>query len=675
MTTWTESLGKHGSVLGRSPAMRVWSLPMMGVEVVSTDVFDTILLRRPVSERRRIMRAETHFSRELAAAGFPVEADHLVEARLQAQAMAFKALEIGGMPGEVGLIGVIRRQLRLLGLDPAFAEQRLRWEIAIEKECLEPAPAAAKALVEARTQGRRVIAVSDTMLPARAVQDLIEHFYGPGLVDMVYASADANASKRDGALFDYVLKAEGIRPDQLLHIGDDPVADQQRPQRVGICTVPVPRPRVRRLASRAEGARAEYERRSRRSMRSAGQGDLCPTDPESFGRDVLGPIAVDLSRRIWLYAAEAASAERPVMLFCARGGIGIREIFERVLVRLRLPLDVPRHNFLVSRLVAARLALARRSPSVAAELGREFAGRSLADAVRALGTGAAVPADGLKGPFSYDGLTAYLDSPSSAGIRSEIEQQNRLFCRHFDGVRVGCDRVILCDTGLFGSTQRLLSTALPDVRLETIQFARSNYKGHSEDHFGRVAGLCVEQRHYDPLSIESAVLRYWHVIERLFEIDVASVRTFGEGPDGRPIANCGALAGEGFDAVGRNALLRGAIAYVDALPRDGEGIAAAYDAERAWPALHRAIVRPGPADVACIGGGDRSVDFGRDDSVWVIVPSRDPSFAARVAAIPRSLWREGAIVQAFPRAHPLILAGLEKAHAFRGLSSKLRGRR
>ena len=77
----------------------------------------------------------------------------------------------------------------------------------------------------------------------------------------------------------------------------------------------------------------------------------------SFGRFVLGPIVAHFCLRIWLYAKGAEAADSAVLLFCARGGVGIREAFERLLLRLSLPLDMRRENVMISRLVAADKSL------------------------------------------------------------------------------------------------------------------------------------------------------------------------------------------------------------------------------------------------------------------------------------------------------------------------------
>src|SRR3979411_3406977 len=82
-----------------------------------------------------------------------------------------------------------------------------------------------------------------------------------------------------------------------------------------------------------------------------------------FGRNVLGPIVAQFGLLIWLYAVEAEAAHKTLLLFCARGGVGVREAFERVLAKLCLPLGLRRENIMVSGLVPARGGLLARGES------------------------------------------------------------------------------------------------------------------------------------------------------------------------------------------------------------------------------------------------------------------------------------------------------------------------
>ena len=630
-------------------------------DLVTSDVFDTLLLRDHHSARTRLVAGERRFARHLAEQGHPVDPEVLIRLRLLAERLAYRALNVGGGRGEVRFSDITARQLAVLGLPPALVAARLAIEIDTEKTALTANRPLAETLRRWRRAGVRVAAVSDTALPGAALAQLIDHFHGPGLLDRVYSSADMAASKRQGELFTAVLAAEGVTPARTLHLGDDAHADVQRPRRLGLTARHLPRGRWRKALTLADAARTEAWRHW--SWRTPGRG-APPTDRQAFGQLLLGPVVAEFCLRIWLYAREAEAMGDAVLLFCARGGIGIREAFERLLTRLDLPLAMPRGNVLVSRLIAARAAIVARAPSVLDELGREFAGDSFAAVAAALGGRSYdLPADWQQ-PFDAAAWFARLDSAAGAAVLADITAQNGLFVRHLHDIAGPARRVILCDTGLYGSTQRLLADGLPEFSFETIQFARCNYKGLSEDHFPRVVGLVVEQDGYSPFRAESAVLRYWHLIESLFEPAVASVQLFHVTPTGTVAANCGEVGYGRFDPAAGNDLLTGALRYIDGLAGGADLVA---DAARAWPRLHRAIVWPRRTEVELLGLGPRSRDFGRASSVDVLGDQRPAGLIARLRAVKGHLWREGAIARDFPGLAPVLLWLVEAAHGLRAL--------
>ncbi|WP_183723178.1 hydrolase [Rhizobium sp. BK060] len=643
--------------------------PLDGIDLISTDVFDTLLLRQPRSQRSRVMQAEQRFARLLRDEGTLISAEHLFRTRQLAERFAYRALNVGGGAGEVRLVDIIQRQLAMLGLPERLIEQRISLEMAIEKISLCANEKLAKVLRLHRQTGIRIVAVSDTALPRRQLVELINYFHGPGLIDNVYSSADIGESKRFGRLFSRVLEEEGVAASRLLHLGDDFLADCAVPRTMGIRALHLPKGRLRRFATRADGARAEAMRGVRKGvMRPSGRmPDLA--DRAAFGREVFGPIVAQFCLYIWLYAREAETQKNAALLFCARGGIGIREAFEKLVAKLNLPLEIRRENILISRLVAARAALMQQSPAVLDELGREFKKNTFADVANALGGCTYELSGPWQLPFDPSHFFAMIDTPEGRVVLDDIARQNELFERHLQQIAGDVSRIILCDTGLYGSTQRLVAAGLPERAFETIQFARCNYKGLSEDHFPQVTGLVVEEDLYNPLRIETVILRYWQIIESLFEPAIPSVRHLSESGDGTVYSNAGKIAYGEIDPADGNLLLAGVLQYID---RVGNGAEIMSDADLAWGRLKQAITNPRAFDMMALGVGARSVDFGRPESVYVLKQSGAPDLAKKLTAVKSQLWREGAIARDFPFLKTALLPALEMAHIVRGVSARLK---
>ncbi|MFN3402329.1 MAG: hypothetical protein ACK4Z4_18470, partial [Ferrovibrio sp.] len=278
--------------------------------LISTDVFDTLLLRDGVSERARILAGERRFAATLAEQGLIVHHDTLAEARLQAQRLAFRALNTRGGAGEVRLIEIIARQLAVLGLPadeiPALVTARMKIEVNLEKDHLRPNVPLVKFLRRQRASGRRIIAISDTTLATPHVEALIDHCCGPALLNRVFTSADEGSTKREGTLFARIAATESVSLSQILHIGDDHRADDCVPRGLGMRTHHVPRAKLHRQMTRVNGGIAEAGRRSRlvQSARNPRAAPASISGPEAFGQFVLGPLAALFALRIWLFATE-----------------------------------------------------------------------------------------------------------------------------------------------------------------------------------------------------------------------------------------------------------------------------------------------------------------------------------------------------------------------------------
>ena len=391
---------------------------------------------------------------------------------------------------------------------------------------------------------------------------------------------------------------------------------------------------------------------------------------EDFGRAVLGPVFGEFALRLHLLLLGLETPQDTKLLFCARGGLRLRLIYEAFLEAAELTCPVAYGDLMVSRLIAARTALARGSAEAYEELGREFRGDTLGRVVRALTQRDLLAGEDGEAPFTPQALERLFTEEGALGraVRAELAEQNRLFDQHLSASAGGARRVILCDTGLYGSTLRLLQAGRPERDWSCALFARSNYKGFSERHFPATVGLCVESSGYRPTEPRTAVLRYWHLIESSLEPDLPSVARFAA-VDGEARANLVTPGWEDKLAGQPGEPFSGVMAYLRTLPRRRAGEQIYADAPAAWRRLHDAIVWPGPKDRQTLSAGRRSSDFGREDTVAVIRAGG----ARRLREVQGSLWREGAVVDHFPVSRWMWLGALHAVHLGRSALAFARG--
>jgi FMN phosphatase YigB (HAD superfamily) len=630
--------------------------------VVSVDVFDTLLHRTPVSERRRLSLVARRFVR---IGNFPVPPapDLVHHARTEAQRFAYRSLDVAGSGGEVRIETILTRQLALLGLPQRLLGTLLRAEIETEKVLLRPNRALCRRLLSLRAQGVRTIAISDTGLPGWAVEELIRAVTGAEPVERVYSSADMGLTKRRGDIFAAVAEREGVSVTSLCHVGDDMRADLEMPAQAGASAKHVPRSRTHILRRRSDGAWFTMWRPRRRRVSHS----EAESTAEQFGRDVIGPVLAEYCLRLWSYLASVQPGQDAVALFCARGGLNLRVVFEAFLLRTALPLELPRRDFMVSRLVALRSALAVRADAAFDELLREFAGASLADVARALTQRDCAFGPEWAAPFRPDALWSLMQTTApGADVYAALTTQNERFTAHLRDVIVNASRVVLCDTGLYGSTLRMLAAGYPDRAWECVLFARCNYKAFSASHFPHAVGLVVEQDGYTPLARRSAILRYWQLVEHILEPDLPSVTTFSLGPGGHVASNLEVDAWrERLGAAGAP-LLHGALTYVEALPRGDWFERVLADAERGWTELRRAILFPTAMDVYRLTVGPRSIDLGRPDKVDTSRAKGRPPRSA-YASVRDSHWREGSVSELCGAWQKPLLIALEVAQIARAV--------
>jgi hypothetical protein len=382
----------------------------------------------------------------------------------------------------------------------------------------------------------------------------------------------------------------------------------------------------------------------------------------SFGREVLGPIFAEFALRLWIYASNLAEPNNTALLFCARGGLRLQLIYDRFLSASGLESPVHTNALMVSRIVAVRPALLANANSALEQIGYEFSRGRLVDAAKAVSGLGALENDApaaWRAPYSRQGFQDLLTSPVGRSVLGFVREQAECFRAHCHSRSLGRQHLVLCDTGLFGSTLQLLMDGMPEYAWSAVVIARSNYKRLPAPHFPRMVGLSVEADQYCPWRPRTAMLRYWQLIESILEPDLPSVTRFTRDGD-TPRSNLEVDLWETRVPPAPGSLFAGILGYVDSLPRD-PAVRIVADAQAAWGALRRAIVWPGSNDGRILDAGRRSDDFGREQSSFIARPWRGPVAALRG----RSMWREGEIAcAATPLRTPLLLA-IETSYGLR----------
>lgn len=205
------------------------------VKVVSFDIFDTLLLRATLTPLNVFSLVAGKLDKPLGVNFVQMRAD--AEARLKSPNASFDEIW-DFIAKEYGLAPELRAKLQAA-------------EMACEDAVLMPHPAMAEVFAGARRLGKRIIGVSDMYLPSSFLERVLKrHDLAP---DAIYVSCECAGRKDTGALYDHVLKKEGLEPGQMIHIGDNRHSDCEVPLSLGIPAIWRPSPRDLAMAGRDFG--------------------------------------------------------------------------------------------------------------------------------------------------------------------------------------------------------------------------------------------------------------------------------------------------------------------------------------------------------------------------------------------------------------------------------------
>lgn len=651
------------------------------ISVISVDVFDTVLIRKPISEVRRRSRVAALIKKKLRSLeiGEDITAELLRSTRVQIESLAFRARELFGYSGEVRLTEIIGKQLTLLNLPRRTATVFLDAEIEIEKRCLKPNTELLSWLRDLQNDGKKIVAISDTILPLPALEVLLEELTQGFRFIKVYSSADAHETKKEGGLFSAVANDLKVSAHEIWHMGDDLHADVRKAWSAGLDASHLPRPKLSQYLRKSDGALHLLERSIRiprqRGERLASDDRPSAVFQEEFGRTVLGPILLESSLKLWLYLSEIDSDSSAKALFCARGGLLVRATYETVCERLSLETPIENCDFMVSRLVASRLALVRDHQFASREISREFSESTIAQAIRAVGGGAVEVGGKWDIPATPDGLLAFFESPDATEFFAALEEQNKLFEKHIhDTVGPNPGRLILVDTGLFGSTLRFMIDGNPERSWESVMLARSDYKGTGSEHFSKATGLWTEANNYHFWNPRTSVLRFWQLVEHTFEPQLESVSSFKL--VGRDVKSN--LEREDWREsleTSNSPIFMGAMAYLESLSPDNL-VDRLKQIDPSWRRLKQVIVFPNAAEEKLFSVDNRSIDFGRKKYLRDTDRPFSKSYAKKLRHIRLSIWRPGAILRQFPRLGRPLTYALEAMYMVKGaVSWRPKGRR
>lgn len=455
--------GAHARPTKSADIPKVFEEALALCSVVSFDIFDTLVFRQVFHPRDVFLNLEKQDAfRRHGPWKRPV-----FELRIQAENQARNAWFQKMQTGEVLLPEIYDAFCQIAGLAPELAAVLAAAEEEVELGLCRPNPPVQALYQRARQSGKPIIFLSDTYHRRDFLVRLLAANGCETDAGAVFASSEYRVHKQGGQLFLRVLEHLRIPANQMLHVGDHPVSDHQKPIQLGIRAILHPY-RASPLEVPAYFSHGTALLQSHIRALAAGETN-CRTPRRDFwwllGHNVAGPLLTGFC--LWLHRCfQSQGIERACFLM--RDG----EIFERI---YRVLFDPARENLVVRTLPSSRRAfifplLESASqfalPMVLAGVGRRPVGEYLdrlripsadyAAEFRASGfTGAADLIDARLEGNKMIGLFNQPRVREALRMRSALEKDLLLCYLEQEGLGADC-KIAVVDLGWHGTLQKAL---------------------------------------------------------------------------------------------------------------------------------------------------------------------------------------------------------------------------
>ncbi len=225
---------------------RITSLvPLEEIEVISFDVFDTLLLRNEKYELYRFLEMSEILHENLKIKGIDaLSVWDIYAARLTAFKTCYRTVSPTYTVREGRLIDVLSLMAKILDLEVWIVPEMVRIELTYEQNNLRVNPFLQYFLNHPEIQKKNIIFISDMYISGEWINQLVIKYYPDLNLLNYYSSADCSLTKSSGLLYDKVIKDLQISRSSMLHFGDNLHSDVHQAKERGVRGIHLPIPDV-----------------------------------------------------------------------------------------------------------------------------------------------------------------------------------------------------------------------------------------------------------------------------------------------------------------------------------------------------------------------------------------------------------------------------------------------
>ena len=135
------------------------------------------------------------------------------------------------------LYDILQERIKLMVDRKMFVDSSYDIDVSVEIGCQYGNPNIVNLLRQEKKKGKKIFLVSDFYLPMEAYHDFLVNLQSEDLFDKVYVSESFNKTKAHGDLYDYILKENSIKADEVVMIGDSKHSDVRMAREHGLYSI------------------------------------------------------------------------------------------------------------------------------------------------------------------------------------------------------------------------------------------------------------------------------------------------------------------------------------------------------------------------------------------------------------------------------------------------------
>lgn len=210
----------------RSVESQIEAVTADAVEVVSFDVFDTLVCRTVLNPAHVFELMQSKIRTSHADVLSPHFISNFAQSRAGTERLIRFQYDNGSLheTEEMLVKDVYAAMLADYGLPAELADELVAVEQQTELACLIPREEGVRLFKEAVAAGKQTIIISDFIHPSSFVERVLRQCGIDGW-DHIFVSSDVGLKKHSGSLFEYVETTLGLDKNTICHIGDNAHGD------------------------------------------------------------------------------------------------------------------------------------------------------------------------------------------------------------------------------------------------------------------------------------------------------------------------------------------------------------------------------------------------------------------------------------------------------------------